>query len=239
MLSLATLLITRSETSAVDANGTDFGDNDSRGGAKGHRNLAHYTYDDYVKEFKKAFQDEVEYLRRKEVFHRNLDRIREHNAKENVSYRKGVNQFTDVEGGPMFGLKKRSSRSDSVRPSNEMLDKGGSTLSSKRVLDELPFDITPVSDLPKSVDWRRTGKVTAVKDQGNCGSCWAFASTATLESHIAITTGTLYDLSPQELVSCVSNDENCGGSGGCDGATFELAFDFVVCVFCSIPEQFL
>jgi cathepsin L len=53
------------------------------------------------------------------------------------------------------------------------------------------------------------------------------ASTAVLESHIALQTGKLYTLSPQELVSCVQNPEHCGGGGGCTGATYELAFDYV------------
>jgi len=69
--------------------------------------------------------------------------------------------------------------------------------------------------------------VTPVKDQGMCGSCWAFASTAVLESHIAMSTGSLFDLSPQELVSCVPNPHHCGGRGGCTGSTAELAYDFV------------
>ena len=68
---------------------------------------------------------------------------------------------------------------------------------------------------------------TPVKSQGQCGSCWAFASTAVLESHIAIQTGYLYDLSPQELVSCAKNPYHCGGSGGCNVATADIAFTLV------------
>jgi cathepsin L len=59
----------------------------------------------------------------------------------------------------------------------------------------------PVEMLPRSVDWRQTTPtvVSSVKDQGHCGSCWAFAATATLESHVAIQSGLLFDLSPQQL----------------------------------------
>ena len=92
---------------------------------------------------------------------------------------------------------------------------------------DLPFDIDDVSTLPKSVDWRTHGVTTPVKNQGMCGSCWAFASTAVLESHIAIRTGVLYSLSMQELVSCVPNPRHCGGGGGCGGATGYLAMDYV------------
>ena len=93
----------------------------------------------------------------------------------------------------------------------------------------LEHKVVPVADLPAEVDWRthQPPVVTPVKQQGMCGSCWAVASAAVLESHIAIRTGQLYALSPQELVSCVENPEHCGGAGGCTGATYELAFDYV------------
>lgn len=94
---------------------------------------------------------------------------------------------------------------------------------------ELPADFTlkAVSDLPASVDWREKDVVTAVKDQGHCGSCWAFASTATLESHVALASGLLFDLSVQQITSCAPNPDMCGGTGGCSGATAEIAFDYV------------
>jgi cathepsin L len=92
-----------------------------------------------------------------------------------------------------------------------------------------PLDsmFTLQSPLPAEVDWRTKGVVTAVKDQGHCGSCWAFAATATLESHVAINTGILADLSPQQLVSCSTNPQHCGGVGGCQGSVPELAFDYI------------
>ena len=63
--------------------------------------------------------------------------------------------------------------------------------------------------------------------QGHCGSCWAFAATTTIESHVAINTGVLNEVSQQELVSCAPNDDSCGGTGGCQGSTAELAFDYL------------
>lgn len=82
--------------------------------------------------------------------------------------------------------------------------------------------------LPTSVDWRTKGVVTAVKDQGPCGSCWAFSATETVESAVAIATGKLIELAPQELVDCVTNPDVCGGVGGCGGATQELGFAYVM-----------
>ena len=84
------------------------------------------------------------------------------------------------------------------------------------------------ADTAGDLDWRDRGAVTDVKDQGQCGSCWAFAATAVLESHIAIETGTLFNLAPQEFVSCMPNPEKCGGTGGCSGATVDLAFDYAM-----------
>lgn len=84
--------------------------------------------------------------------------------------------------------------------------------------------------LPTDVDWRTASPpvVTPVKDQGQCGSCWAFAATETIESSLSIATkGDLEVLSPQNVVSCTPNPHHCGGTGGCGGATAELAFDYV------------
>jgi cathepsin L len=90
------------------------------------------------------------------------------------------------------------------------------------------LDLSLLNDLPDSIDWRSKGGVTTpVKNQGGCGSCWAFAATAALESHIALKTNKLFSLSVQELVSCAPNPKKCGGAGGCTGSTPELAFDFV------------
>ena len=65
---------------------------------------------------------------------------------------------------------------------------------------------------PSSYDWRALGRVTPVKDQNPCGSCWAFASTAQYESALAIETkGTLYDLAEQYGVECDTNSYGCNG----------------------------
>jgi len=89
------------------------------------------------------------------------------------------------------------------------------------------FVVKPVSALPKHVDWREKGVVTPVKDQGHCGSCWGFASTATVESHVALSTGLLYDFSVQQMTMCAPNPDACGGTGACQGSTAELAFDYL------------
>lgn len=70
------------------------------------------------------------------------------------------------------------------------------------------------SDLPKEIDWRKKRAVTVVKNQGNCNSCWAFASAGAIEGQYAIRTKKLISFSAQCLVDCTqSNIENrCSGS---------------------------
>jgi cathepsin L len=86
----------------------------------------------------------------------------------------------------------------------------------------------PVAELPTSVDWRThyPTVVSPVKDQGHCGSCWAFAATAVIESHVAIQSGLLFSLAPQQIASCSPNPLQSGGTGGCEGATCQVAFDY-------------
>ena len=89
-----------------------------------------------------------------------------------------------------------------------------------------PHSAAPPSlhDLPDSIDWRTKGAVTPVKNQGGCGSCWAFSSTQSVESAVFMATGKLPVLAPQEFVDCIPNPNSCGGTGGCSGSTEEYGF---------------
>jgi len=69
----------------------------------------------------------------------------------------------------------------------------------------------PPSALPAAFDWRDHGGVTSVKDQGSCGSCWAFGTVGPLEANIKIKDGVEKDLSEQYLLSCNTDDWDCGG----------------------------
>lgn len=78
------------------------------------------------------------------------------------------------------------------------------------------------SALPASVDWRVKGAVTPVKNQGQCNSCWAFATVGTTESAWFLSNGTLISLSEQQLVDCSQ------ANSGCNGGATDLAFNYIV-----------
>jgi cathepsin L len=80
----------------------------------------------------------------------------------------------------------------------------------------------------KEVDWRNLSVFKNFKDQGDCGSCWAVATVNMLEAHNEIRTGKAKQLSTQQIVNCVQNPKECGGQGGCRGATVELAMSWVM-----------
>merc|ERR1712046_464333 len=81
---------------------------------------------------------------------------------------------------------------------------------------------------PAGIDWRFTKAVTPVKNQGQCGSCWAFSATEAIESQMILQTGSKYDftLSPQQIASCTP-DSGQYGCLGCNGGFTEGAYEYV------------
>uniref|UniRef100_A0A7S2LQU4 Peptidase C1A papain C-terminal domain-containing protein n=1 Tax=Leptocylindrus danicus TaxID=163516 RepID=A0A7S2LQU4_9STRA len=208
----------------------------STAAAPKHNELTNeYTFEQYITDFHKTYESSQEYERRRAIFETKLEVILAHNNRSDVTYKKGVNHFTDYEQneghfGHVKGLNNHAQSNTNANIQSPLASNAeiARALLSTSTTDDLPFDLSPVSELPKEVDWRTKGVVTAVKDQGSCGSCWAFAAMEALESHVALSTGTLFEFAPQELVSCMPNPMKCGGIGGCAGATVDLAFDFVM-----------
>lgn len=82
----------------------------------------------------------------------------------------------------------------------------------------------PAGQIPDAFDWREKGGVTPVKFQGECGSCWSFATTGAIEGHVFRKTGKLVNLSEQNLIDCGKEEF---GLAGCDGGFQEYGFEFV------------
>lgn len=80
----------------------------------------------------------------------------------------------------------------------------------------------PEDEAGEEFDWRSKGILNPIKNQGSCGSCWAFAANGALESHWKIITKESFDLSEQELVDCSRNE----GNHGCNGGFYSNAWDY-------------
>jgi len=91
----------------------------------------------------------------------------------------------------------------------------------KTVIRKAPLNVA--TNLPASIDWRNKGAVNPVKDQAQCGSCWAFSTVASLEGRNAIKTGKLQSLSEQQLVDC----DRADGNQGCNGGDMGTAMTYI------------
>jgi len=92
-------------------------------------------------------------------------------------------------------------------------------------------------ELPKEKMWTDLATAKNIRNQGDCGSCWAIAASTVLEGHAEIYTGKARTFSAEEIVRCTPNPKHCGGDGGCKGATAELAMELVLKKGCAEAAQ--
>jgi len=174
----------------------------------GERDLSTYTFDKFQDEFgEHVLTAKFGQGDRKTIFEKNLDLIKSHNSNPAKTWFATVNQFTAMTNNEFRSITKGN---------KEKLFGG----------EPQPHKLT-AKVVPASKDWRDDNVVTPTKDQGGCGSCWAFSAAETFESMLAIKTGNLQSLSPQQIVSCAPNPDQCGGTGGCSGSTQPLAFHYM------------
>lgn len=182
-----------------------------------HSAVDNVSFEQYMKRYHpllKPDTDAVEWNERRQLFQQSVADIKQHNSQPKVSFKKGLNKFsasTEKEKKKVLG--RRMDMEAAHKP--------------KKLIDEHSFDMKPISELPTHVDWREKGCGSAVKDQGHCGSCFAFAAAEMLEDYLYMSSGLMYNLSPQMAASCTPNPEHCGGSGGCNGGTAEIVFDYL------------
>jgi cathepsin F len=151
-------------------------------------------FEKFITDYNKNYQDEAEKAHRFLVFRLNLKKIEFLNMKERGSAKYGVTQFADL-----------SSEEFSKRHGLQ------NHLADQQEISERRITVADDVQLPKSFDWREKGAVAEVKDQGFCGSCWAFSVTGNIEGQVALKNKTLISLSEQELVDCDTRDNGCGG----------------------------
>ncbi|XP_075937312.1 cathepsin S, ortholog2, tandem duplicate 1 [Anarhichas minor] len=163
----------------------------------------------WKKTHEKNYRNEVEHVRRRELWESNVMLITMHNLEASMglhTYELSMNHMGDL--------------------TPEEILQSYATLSAPTDIQRAPsaFVGTSGADVPDTMDWRTKGCVTSVKNQGSCGSCWAFSAVGALEGQLAKTTGKLVDLSPQNLVDCSSKY----GNHGCNGGLMHHAFQYVI-----------
>jgi C1A family cysteine protease len=157
----------------------------------------------FAERFGKDYGDE--YATRQKVFATNLETIDRENAKGNT-FTLGITPYADMTGEEFAAMYTGVGHEEA---------KPNATLGVRAYSG---------ADLPEEVDWTKEGAVTPVKDQAQCGSCWAFSSTGALEGAWAIATGHLVSLSEQQLVDCAKFKY---GNMGCSGGLQPRAFKYV------------
>ncbi|BFZ14216.1 hypothetical protein BsWGS_17255 [Bradybaena similaris] len=155
----------------------------------------------------KTYKDREEEQYRFGIWAQNLNYILAHNeayARGQFSFSLGQNQFADLSNQEF----KKMMNGYKMRPG------AGSPL---------VYSANDVTDLPPTVDWRDKGYVTPIKNQGSCGSCWAFSTTGSLEGQTFKKYGHLTSLSEQNLVDCSQKQ----GNQGCNGGLMDQAFTYI------------
>jgi cathepsin L len=160
----------------------------------------------------KSYSSIVEEKFRMKIFMENKARIARHNQRAHLGDESFLLQMNHL--GDQLHHEVTSSRNGY---SKGLLKKSGAKSLAASFI--MPDHIC----MPESVDWRTKGAVTPVKNQGACGSCWAFSATGALEGQNFRKTGKLVSLSEQNLIDCSAKY----GNNGCEGGLMDFAFQYI------------
>ncbi|XP_031268261.1 senescence-specific cysteine protease SAG39-like [Pistacia vera] len=169
-----------------------------------HEATLNERHEIWMAQYGRVYKDNAEKEMRFKIFLDNLEYVESVN-REGRPYKLGLNEFADLTNEEF-----RASRNGYKRGS----------ISSGTI----SFSYENVIAVPPTMDWRKKGAVTPVKDQGQCGCCWAFSAVAAMEGINQLTTGKLISLSEQELVDCDVKGEDAG----CEGGLMDDAFEFIM-----------
>ncbi|XP_063690221.1 cathepsin F-like [Bolinopsis microptera] len=153
------------------------------------------TFEVFMLKHERVYETEEEHNVRYWTFYKNMAKWELYNKAEQGTATYGMNQFADL-----------TEEEFSKHYLSPVTSKGMNMLNSLPEAEEVD-----VADTPAEMDWRTKNAVTPVKNQGQCGSCWAFSTTGNIEGRWAIKNGTLVSLSEQELVDCDKVDLGCNG----------------------------
>jgi len=167
------------------------------------------AFEKYIQDFNKVYTSDDEKSERYAVFLESQARIARLNALNDPVPVHPADQ-SSAPAEPVFGLTFTSDRFQHEKTRRGRKGYGRAATAK----DMAPVLEAAITDTPKSVDWRNTRAVTPVKNQGQCGSCWAFSTAETVESaHYLSKVGADVPIlfSPQQIASCVTTMDGCGG----------------------------
>merc|ERR1719428_341795 len=179
------------------------------------------SFDSFIQQHGRTYQKgSAEYLERQTIYEKNRKVAELQNSNPNKLWTAGVNKLSDWSDSEFQTL---LGWDGSARP-----DGHAHSAMIRRHQTFLQQETDDLSDVPKEKVWTNLAMSKEVKNQGPCGSCWAIAAATVLEGHYEIYSGKFRTFSAQQMVDCTPNPRKCGGTGGCGGATAELAMEFVM-----------
>jgi cathepsin L len=201
------------------------------GGAVVRRPAHMPSFAAFIQRYERTYTNSTaEYNTRRAVYEERLFIAEQQNAQDGRTWNAGVNKFSDWTEPELRTMR---GWDGSVRPAGGVSGRGSRAHSTHTQAAFLQRE----NELPKEKIWSNLAMSNRVMDQASCGSCWAVATASVLEGHYEIHTGKHRTFSVQQIVSCTPNPRHCGGAGGCQGATAELAMDWILHHGCANENQ--